>query len=108
MSIKEVLVAFKSRKRTVKFEASDDLKVGHSRLLNESLLVFDDMMSLQEGPSSGSQTELPKFYFEIESKKWDGQLIELTGAVEDGSTLYLCQEHASPMAKVYYYVLGIS
>ena len=63
-------------------------------LLNIAKDAFNDVIYCHEGSSSHS-TEEARFYLQMESKKWGGQLIEIStdsSSVSDGSILHLCKE----------------
>ena len=58
--------------------------------------AFSDVIYCQEGSSDDCTKADPKFYLQMESTKWGGQLIEVTTAasasISDGDELHLCNE----------------
>ena len=92
---KEVLVVYEGRRRPVVLSPVEDTNAQHTYLLDAAKRVFSDLIDSHEGCSSQSTVEQRKFYLEMESSKWGGQLIELTGAVSDGAVVHLTQESAS-------------
>ena len=92
---KEALVVYEGRRRPIVLPPIEDANAQHICLLDAAKHVFSDLIDSYEGSSSQSSVEPKNFYLQIESSKWGGQLIELTGAVSDGAVVHLTQESAS-------------
>ena len=94
-NVREVLVVYKGRKRPVVLPNSENAV--QISLLNLAQEAFSDVIYCHEGSSSDCTTADPKFYLQMESTKWGGQLIEVTTAasasISDGAELHLCKEH---------------
>jgi len=91
-TMSEVLITYQGRKRPVQLPALKE-ENEPTNLLNLVTAAFNDVISCQEG-SSSHPLEEPRFYLQIESKKWGGQLIEVSkdsSSISDGSVLHLCR-----------------
>ena len=75
---KEVLVIFEEHKRPIVFETSTNPIEEHKNLLSAVEIGFKDVLSTG-------------FYLQTESKQWN-EIIDVTGTVEDRTTLFLCCE----------------
>jgi len=77
-NVREVLVVYKGRKRPVVLPNVENTE--QINLLNLAKEAFSDLIYCQEGSSDDCTTADPKFYLQMESTKWGGQLIEVTTA----------------------------
>jgi len=90
-SVREVLVIYKGQRRSVVLPSAEQIN-----LLDLAKEAFSDILYGHEGSSSADSTTVPKFYLQMESTKWGGQMIEVSTAasasISDGTELYLCNE----------------
>ena len=87
-SFKEVLVVFQDR-RPIKFKISNNPSEDKSSLLHAVQVAFSDVfpdLAAGEGTSSGPSS----YFFQTESKEWGG-LVDVTGEVQDRSTIFIKQ-----------------
>ena len=93
-NVREVLVVYKGRKRPVVLPNVENAE--QINLLNLAKEAFSDVIYWHEGSSSDCTTADPKFFSQMESTKWGGQLIEVTKtasvSISDGAELHLCNE----------------
>lgn len=76
---KEVLVVFGKRKRPVTFSGDgESVKTDQKSLFNAIKVAFSDI--------------LVQIFLQVESKKWSGQIIDLTNCVGDGEVIHIISE----------------
>ena len=80
---KTVLVVFKNRRRPIRFQGSSDPRIEKKNLLDAVQTTFSDIISAGEGTSG-----VGGYFLQTQSTEWGG-FVDVTGRVEDHSTLLL-------------------
>ena len=94
---KTVLCVYGERKRPVTFEGSTDPVKDRKNLYEAVMATFSDVL---EG--SSSQTS---YFLQQESAEWGG-LIDLSGYVEDRTTVHFCSAQTKAEVGSYSYNMG--
>lgn len=89
MTAKEVLVVFGGRRRAVTFEGAQEINEEQSNLLKVVKKVFENVLEV------GGSEPTALYYFQVESTKWNGRLIDMVAPLENGDTVHLFRESGS-------------
>ncbi len=87
--VKEVVVVFVDERRPIKFRVSEDSSKDKSSLIRAVRVAFSDVfpdLAASEETSSGA----PNYVLQTESKEW-GELVAVTGEIQDHSTIFIKQ-----------------
>lgn len=83
-ALKEVLVVLGERSRPVLFEGTGNISTESNNLVEAAKKVFEDILQ------SGSHDS--RYYFQVESVQWNGQLIDMVAPLKDGDIVYMFKE----------------